>query len=244
MSCGSAASASPRDRRERIEVPRRPPLRRSRRSGAQAEIANIAEPLQDGRIHIERINAAFLAAGGSVHLHPSVMRPVHGTVLISAGSGGSLFSWREDRKVKKTIIALSAAVLIAAAPAAFAKGVTSKTPSVQHKVSRKHHPGVTNYALRREMQLEGRTMGYPRAFGYAPSARPVERWLAPDQAPGGAGATPGPGGGNTSVTTGQQAFGANGNPDLPVPNLSGTGPSTSGGGAGGGGGGGGGGNGR
>jgi hypothetical protein len=65
---------------------------------------------------------------------------------------------------------------------------------------------------------------------------PNERWLGPDQAIGGAGATPGPGGGNTSVTTGQQAFGANGNPNLPVPNLSGTGPSTSGGGAAGGGG--------
>jgi hypothetical protein len=69
----------------------------------------------------------------------------------------------------------------------------------------------------------------------------TDRWSGPDQAPGGAGATPGPGGGNTSVTTGTQAFGANGNPNLPVTNLSGTGPSTSGGGAAGGGGGGGGG---
>jgi hypothetical protein len=146
--------------------------------------------------------------------------------------------------VKKTIIALSAAVLVAAAPAAFAKDITSKTPSVQHKVSKKHHPGATNYTVRREMELKGWTMSYPRAYGYA--RPPVERWwLAPDQAPGAAGATPGPGGGNTSVTTGQQAFGANGNPDLPVPNLSGTGPSTAGGGStGGGGSGGGGGNGR
>jgi hypothetical protein len=139
--------------------------------------------------------------------------------------------------VKKTMIALSAAVLIAAAPAAFALGVTSKTPSEQHKVSRKHHPGVTNYALRRERQGVGRTMSYPSAFGYAPGVPPTDRWSAPDQAPGGAGATPGPGGGNTSVTTGQQAFGANGNPAMPVPNLSGTGPSTSGGGSDGGGGG-------
>jgi hypothetical protein len=68
-----------------------------------------------------------------------------------------------------------------------------------------------------------------------------DRYSGPDQAPGGAGATPGPGGGNTTVTTGTQAFGANGNPELPVTNLSGTGPSTSGGGAAGGGGGGGGG---
>jgi hypothetical protein len=143
--------------------------------------------------------------------------------------------------VKTTIIAISAAVLIAAAPAVFAKDVSSKTASVQHKVSKRHHPGVTNYALRRERQVKGWTMGYPGALGYAPGAYPVERSLGPDQAPGAAGATPGPGGGNTSVTTGQQAFGANGDPNLPVPNLSGTGPSTSGGGAGGGGGGGGGG---
>jgi hypothetical protein len=68
-----------------------------------------------------------------------------------------------------------------------------------------------------------------------------ERWLGPGQGIGGAGATPGPGGGNTPVTTGQQAFGSNGNPNLPAPNLSGTGPSTSGGGSSGGSGGGGGG---
>jgi len=61
------------------------------------------------------------------------------------------------------------------------------------------------------------------------SGPPQARWL-PDQAPGSGGATPGPGGGNTSVTTGYQAFGSNGNPNLPVLNLSGTGPSTAGGG--------------
>jgi hypothetical protein len=73
-----------------------------------------------------------------------------------------------------------------------------------------------------------------------------ERSLGPGQGIGGAGATPGPGGGNTPVTTGTQAFGANGNPNLPVNNISGTGPSTAGGGGAGGGGaaGGGGGNGR
>jgi len=69
-----------------------------------------------------------------------------------------------------------------------------------------------------------------------------QKWLGPDerslgqrQAIGGAGATPGPGGGNTTETTGTQAFGANGNPNLPALNLSGTGPSTAGGGAAGGG---------
>jgi hypothetical protein len=77
----------------------------------------------------------------------------------------------------------------------------------------------------------------PGPFGFD------QPWLGPGQGIGGAGATFGPGGGNTPVTTGTQAFGANGMPDGPT-NISGTGPSTSGagGGAGGGGGGPGGGN--
>ena len=77
------------------------------------------------------------------------------------------------------------------------------------------------------------------------------KWLGPDERSfrpglviGGAGATPGPGGGNTTETTGTQAFGANGNPNLPALNLSGTGPSTAGGGSAGGSGGGGGGGGN
>jgi hypothetical protein len=61
-------------------------------------------------------------------------------------------------------------------------------------------------------------------------------WLGPGQGIGGAGATPGPAGGNTPVTTGHQAFGSNGSPGGPT-NISGTGPSTAGGGAAGGGGG-------
>jgi hypothetical protein len=50
--------------------------------------------------------------------------------------------------VKTAIIALSAAALIAAAPAVFGQG--SKTPSVQHNVSKKRHPGVpaTLYGVR------------------------------------------------------------------------------------------------
>jgi hypothetical protein len=42
------------------------PLRRSRRRRAQAhEIANDVEAVQEGRIFIERVNAPFLAAGGT-----------------------------------------------------------------------------------------------------------------------------------------------------------------------------------
>ena len=70
--------------------------------------------------------------------------------------------------MKTTIIALSAAALIAAAPAVLAQGVPSKTPGLQHKVSKKHHAGVSGYAPLREMQAKGSKKGYPEAFGYAP----------------------------------------------------------------------------
>jgi hypothetical protein len=62
--------------------------------------------------------------------------------------------------------ALSAAALIAAAPAVLAQGVPSKTPGLQHKVSGKHHPA--GYAQLPEMQAKGSKKGYPGAFGYAP----------------------------------------------------------------------------
>jgi hypothetical protein len=65
--------------------------------------------------------------------------------------------------VKTTIIALSAAALIAAAPAVLAQGVPSKTPSLQHKVSKKNHSSVAVYAPLREMQTKGSKNVYPRA---------------------------------------------------------------------------------
>jgi len=70
--------------------------------------------------------------------------------------------------VRTTIIALSAATLIAAAPAVLAQGVPSRTSGLQHKVSKKHHPSVYGYAPLREMQAKGSKKGYPGAFGYAP----------------------------------------------------------------------------
>ena len=69
--------------------------------------------------------------------------------------------------MKTTIIALSAAALIAAAPAVLAQGVPGKTPSLQHKVSKKNHSSVAVYAPLREMQTKGSKNVYPRAFGYA-----------------------------------------------------------------------------
>jgi hypothetical protein len=68
--------------------------------------------------------------------------------------------------VKTTIIALSAAALVATAPAVLAQGVPDKTPGLHHHVSKKHHPGYTPL---REMQAKGSKKGYPKAFGYAPS---------------------------------------------------------------------------
>ena len=70
--------------------------------------------------------------------------------------------------MKTTIIALSAAALIAAAPAVLAQGAPGKAPGLQHKVSRKHHAGVSGYAPLREMQAKGSKKSYPGAFGYAP----------------------------------------------------------------------------
>ena len=70
--------------------------------------------------------------------------------------------------MKTTIVALSAAALIAAAPAVFAQGVSSKSPGLQHKVSKKHHPGVFGYTSLHEMQAKGSKKGYPQTFGYSP----------------------------------------------------------------------------
>jgi hypothetical protein len=70
--------------------------------------------------------------------------------------------------VKITIIALSAAALIAAAPAVFAQGVSGKTQGLQQKVSKKHHLGVSGYAPQREMQARDSKKGHSESFGYAP----------------------------------------------------------------------------
>ena len=69
--------------------------------------------------------------------------------------------------MRTTIIALSAVALIAAAPAVLAHA-PSKTPGLQHKVSKKHHSGVSGYAPLREIQAKSSKNVYPGAFGYAP----------------------------------------------------------------------------
>jgi hypothetical protein len=95
--------------------------------------------------------------------------------------------------VKTTIIALSVAALIVAAPA-LAQGAQGKTPGLQHKVSRKHHAG-SGYIPLREMQARGSKKSYPRAFGYVP-AEPggVDRDLEMSRQAGGGGGGGGGGG--------------------------------------------------
>jgi hypothetical protein len=99
--------------------------------------------------------------------------------------------------MKTAIIALSAAALIAAAPATLAHAVPGKTTGLQHKVSKKHHPAVTRYAPLREMQARASKNGYPGAFGYAPNEPGgIDRDLEMSrQAGGGAGGGGGGGGG-------------------------------------------------
>jgi hypothetical protein len=98
--------------------------------------------------------------------------------------------------VKTTIIALSAAALIAAAPAVLAQGAPGKTPGLQHKVSKKHHPGVSGYAPPHEMHANGSKKGYP-AFGYAPGEPSgLDRYLEMSRQAGGGG---GGGGGGSGM---------------------------------------------
>lgn len=72
--------------------------------------------------------------------------------------------------MKSTIIALSAIAFIAAAPAVFAAGVSSKTPGhqMQAKGSKKGSPGASGYAPGHQMQAKGSKKGSPGASGYAP----------------------------------------------------------------------------
>lgn len=85
--------------------------------------------------------------------------------------------------MKTTIIALCAAALIAAAPAALAQGVPGKTPALQHKVAKKHRPRVSGYVLTREARTK---TGYPKAFRYAP-AEPMDSVIESSRQAGGGG---------------------------------------------------------
>ena len=85
--------------------------------------------------------------------------------------------------MKTTIIALSAAALMATAPVVLAQGVPSKTPGLHHHASKKHHTG---YAPLREMQARGAKKRYPEAFGYAPG-EVLDKWTEMSRQAGGSG---------------------------------------------------------
>ena len=70
--------------------------------------------------------------------------------------------------MKTAIITLSAAILIAAAPAVLAKNVSSKAPHQHHQ--KRHPASIYGYAPWRVMHANGMMTGYPGAFGYAPGA--------------------------------------------------------------------------
>jgi hypothetical protein len=72
--------------------------------------------------------------------------------------------------VKTAIIALSAAALIAAAPALLAQNVSSKAPGQRHKVFKKRPQIVTDYAPSHVVHAKDMKTGYPGASSYPPSA--------------------------------------------------------------------------
>jgi hypothetical protein len=95
--------------------------------------------------------------------------------------------------VKTMIIALSAAALIAAAPAVLAKNVSSKVPDQQHKVFKKRPQVVTGYAPWRVVHTKDVKTGYPAASSYPPSA-PKDYTYENSRAAGGGGGGGGGGG--------------------------------------------------
>lgn len=72
--------------------------------------------------------------------------------------------------MKRTIIALSAACLMASTAVVLAQGVSKKSPGheMQDRGSKKGSPGASGYAPGHEMQARGSKAGSPGASGYAP----------------------------------------------------------------------------
>jgi len=97
--------------------------------------------------------------------------------------------------VKTTFIALSAAVLITAAPAALAQQASAKTPDQHRQVSRKHLGAMSAHGSQHATHAPRLTTGYPGAFGYAPNA-PRDYSLESSRQAGGGG---GGGGGGSGM---------------------------------------------
>jgi hypothetical protein len=81
-------------------------------------------------------------------------------IVVDLQGGGS--------EMKTTVIALSAAVLMVGAPAAFAMGASSHTPGHEMHMKGKKHHGASSFAPGHEMQAKGSVKGHPGASGYAP----------------------------------------------------------------------------
>jgi hypothetical protein len=79
-----------------------------------------------------------------------------------------LFRFQEGTEMKTAIIALSAATLMAAAPA-FAQSVSSTAPGHEMRAkAKKRHPGTFGYASGRKLQARGPKTGSPGASGPEP----------------------------------------------------------------------------
>lgn len=72
--------------------------------------------------------------------------------------------------MKTTFIALSAAVLIIASPAALAQHGSGKTPDRHRQASRTHTATISGRGPGHAAHTQRMTPGYPGAFGYMPSA--------------------------------------------------------------------------
>ncbi len=97
--------------------------------------------------------------------------------------------------MKTAIITLSAAILIATAPAVLAANVSGKAPHHHHQISKKHSPNIYGYAPWRVMPTSGVKTSYPGAFGYAPSPYTYENGRRVGGGGGGGGGSGGGGGG-------------------------------------------------
>ena len=89
--------------------------------------------------------------------------------------------------MKTTIIALSAAALIAAAPAVLAHDVSNKTSDQHHKVFKKRSTVGFGYAPWRAVHATGVRPGNSGGFGYAPSLPKDYTYENSRQAGGGGG---------------------------------------------------------
>ena len=90
--------------------------------------------------------------------------------------------------MKTIIIAVSAAVLIAAAPIAVAQSASATTPAQQHKISARHHSALTGHPYERGMPAARARASHPNAFGYAaPQSHLAPEIEASRQAGGGGG---------------------------------------------------------